>query len=63
VREALVKLDIMTFYGQIKFDNRGVNVYKPMVVEQIQDGKRATVFPAEVANARPRYPTPSWATR
>src|ERR671935_245698 len=41
VRDALASLDIMTFYGQIKFDERGVNIYKPMAVEQLQaDGKK-----------------------
>src|SRR5436190_954805 len=33
VRDALVALDVTTFYGQIKFDSRGINIYKPMVVE------------------------------
>ena len=36
----------MTFYGRIKFDSRGVNIYKPMAVEQLQpDGHKYTVFP------------------
>src|SRR6202022_1356860 len=29
VRDAVAALDIMTFYGRIKFDPRGVNIYKP----------------------------------
>jgi hypothetical protein len=40
-----------------------VNVTKPMVVEQIQDGKHHTVWPADVADARPQYPTPAWSSR
>jgi branched-chain amino acid transport system substrate-binding protein len=63
VREALTKLDVMTFFGQIKFDNRGINTYKPMVVEQIQDGKHHTVYPADVADTKPKYPTPPWDSR
>jgi branched-chain amino acid transport system substrate-binding protein len=63
VRAALTKLDVMTFFGQIKFDNRGINIYKPMVVEQIQDGKHHTVYPADVADAKPKYPTPAWDSR
>lgn len=63
VRDALAALDVMTFFGQIKFDSRGVNVTKPMVVEQIQDGKHHTVFPADVADAAPKYPTPAWSSR
>src|ERR1700682_4374132 len=63
VRDALAALDVMTFFGQIKFDSRGLNIYKPMVVEQIQSGTHYTVFPANVANGRPQYPTPSWSSR
>src|SRR6202171_3215983 len=63
VRDALAALDVMTFFGQIKFDSRGINIYKPMVVEQIQHGTHYTVFPADVANGKPQYPTPSWSSR
>ena len=64
VRDALASLDVMTFFGEIKFDNRGVNVTKPMVVEQIQtDGKHHTVFPADVADKPAQYPTPAWSQR
>ena len=63
VRDALAKLDVMTFFGEIKFDSRGVNVTKPMVVEQIQDGKHHTVYPDDVADAKPAYPTPAWGQR
>src|SRR3984893_11102195 len=63
VRDALAALDVMTFFGQIKFDSRGINIFKPMVVEQIQNGTHYTVFPADVANGKPQYPTPSWSSR
>src|SRR5438309_1666431 len=63
VRDALAKLDVMTFFGQIKFDSRGINTYKPMVVEQIQSGTHYTVFPTDIANGRPQYPTPPWSSR
>jgi branched-chain amino acid transport system substrate-binding protein len=63
VRDALAALDVTTFFGQIKFDARGVNTYKPMVVEQIQNGKHFTVFPADVANGKASYPTPPWDSR
>ena len=39
VRDALAALDVVTFYGLLKFDSRGINVYKPMVVNQIQNGR------------------------
>jgi branched-chain amino acid transport system substrate-binding protein len=63
VRDALASLDVMTFFGEIKFDSRGINTYKPMVVEQIQNGTHYTVFPADVANGKPQYPTPPWSSR
>lgn len=63
VRDALAALDVVTFFGRIKFDSRGINIYKPMVVEQIQDGAHHTVFPPEVADAQPKYPTPNWDQR
>src|SRR6266700_164934 len=63
VRDALASLDVTTFFGQTKFDSRGINVYKPMVVEQIQDGKHHTVWPADLADAKPLYPTPAWSSR
>ena len=63
VRDALAALNVTTFFGVIKFDSRGVNTYKPMVVEQIQNGKHFTVFPAEVANGKASYPAPSWDSR
>jgi len=63
VRDALAALDIDTFYGKIKFDSRGVNIYKPMAVEQIQKGVHETVWPADAANAKPTYPLPAWGKR
>src|ERR1700682_2795444 len=63
VRDALAALDVTTFARQIKFDSRGINIYKPMVVEQIQAGVHHTVYPADVADAQPKYPTPAWDLR
>ena len=63
VRDALAKLDVTTFYGIIKFDSRGLNVYKPMVVNQIQKGRLLTVWPTGLAVAKPVYPAPPWGQR
>jgi branched-chain amino acid transport system substrate-binding protein len=60
VRDALTKLNVTTFFGQIKFDSRGVNVYKPMVVNQIQGDTLVTIYPYRLANAQPIYPAPAW---
>lgn len=63
VRDALAALDVMTFYGRIKFDATGLNVYKPMVTVQIQHGQVVTVWPADVAPTKALYPTPTWNAR
>jgi len=63
VRDALAALDVITFAGRLKFDSTGINTYKPMVVEQIQNGAHHTVFPPDVADAQPKYPTPTWDQR
>ncbi|HEY7347014.1 MAG TPA: amino acid ABC transporter substrate-binding protein [Ktedonobacterales bacterium] len=60
VRAALAQLDVMTFYGRIKFNQQGANIYKPMAVVQMQpDGKQYTVFPFDVAERAALYPMPS----
>jgi branched-chain amino acid transport system substrate-binding protein len=63
VRDALQSLDVVTFYGILKFDSRGINMYKPMAVNQIQNGQLMTVWPLGVQNAKPMYPTPAWSAR
>jgi branched-chain amino acid transport system substrate-binding protein len=63
VRDALAGLNFMSFYGQITFDERGINMSKPMAVEQWQDGKKVTVWPADVANAKAAWPAPAWDAR
>jgi branched-chain amino acid transport system substrate-binding protein len=50
VRDALTSLDVMTFYGPIRFDETGKNAGKPMVSIQIQHGQR--VLDAEVERLR-----------
>jgi branched-chain amino acid transport system substrate-binding protein len=63
VRDALAKLDVTTFYGELKFASNGENDTKPMVTIQIQNGGLVTVFPASVANASLQYPTPAFGSR
>jgi branched-chain amino acid transport system substrate-binding protein len=60
VRSGLANLRLDTFFGPIRFDARGVNVAKPDPVVQIQNGKPAVVWPAEVATVFPRYPWGGW---
>jgi branched-chain amino acid transport system substrate-binding protein len=63
VRDALANLDVTTFYGALRFSATGENDTKPMVTIQIQNGKLVTVFPAAVANASLKYPTPAFGSR
>lgn len=63
VRDALSALDVTTFYGRLKFDSRGANVTKPMVVQQILDSRHHTVYPPQVADVSLKYPTPPWSQR
>jgi branched-chain amino acid transport system substrate-binding protein len=63
VRDALVRLNITTFYGVIRFDATGANTYKPMATIQIQHGQVVTVFPRAVANGQLVYPTPPFGRR
>nr|MDQ2971291.1 ABC transporter substrate-binding protein [Acidobacteriota bacterium] len=64
VRDALAELDLMTYYGRVKFDARGVNIFKPMAVEQYQpDGNKYTVWPVDVAEKPALYPMPAWDKR
>ena len=63
VRDALVSLNAMTFYGQIKFDSTGKNIYKPMAAEQWQNGTKVTVWPQAAAKVKPAYPAPPWDKR
>jgi branched-chain amino acid transport system substrate-binding protein len=56
VRDALAGLDTPSFFGHIKFDATGQNLYKPMAVIQVQNGKAVTVWPADSAEAKFIWP-------
>jgi branched-chain amino acid transport system substrate-binding protein len=64
VRDALAATQLTTFFGTVRFDDRGVNSTKPMAVEQLQpDGRSYTVFPGDVAERAALYPMPPWDKR
>jgi branched-chain amino acid transport system substrate-binding protein len=63
VRDTLAGLDFMSFYGPIKFDSRGLNSVKGMAVEQIQSGKKVTVWPKDAAAGPLLWPMPAWGKR
>ena len=58
VRDALAATDMQTFYGNIRFDETGRNVAKPMVLRQIQNGVYRVVAPTEWASHELVFPRP-----
>ncbi len=63
VTAALRETDLMTFFGQVKFDDKGRNIAKPMVLYQYQGDASALVAPPDYASAKPLYPAPPWSAR
>jgi branched-chain amino acid transport system substrate-binding protein len=58
VRDALASTDMATFYGNIKFDETGKNVAKPMVLFQVLGGEFKVVAPTKWAETAVVYPRP-----
>ncbi|MCH8038340.1 MAG: amino acid ABC transporter substrate-binding protein [Proteobacteria bacterium] len=56
VRDALAATNMKTFYGDIKFSDKGNNIAKPMVLRQIQKGVFNVVAPSEWASHPVNYP-------
>ena len=63
VREALLKLELRTMFGDFKVDQDGFQIAHKMVLFQWQDGKKMTVWPDDLAGGKPRFPTPPWNQR
>ena len=63
VRDQLLKMEIKTAFGDYKVEPDGFQIAHKMVMLQWQDGKRMIVWPEELGNAKPRYPTPAWNQR
>jgi branched-chain amino acid transport system substrate-binding protein len=63
IRDQIRKTDLkMTPFGPIKFDAKGQNAH-PVLVTQIQNQQYKVVWPADAAEAKPIYPTPTWDQR
>lgn len=58
VREALLNLDQPTLFGEVQFDEAGVNVKAAPAASQIVDGEAVPVYPASAAVTTPVYPKP-----
>lgn len=63
IREQLLKLKITTAFGDYQVDERGFQTAHKMVLLQWQEGKRVTVWPENLAESKPLYPTPPWSQR
>jgi branched-chain amino acid transport system substrate-binding protein len=63
VREQLLKLETRTIFGDYKVGADGFQVAHKMVTFQWQKEKKATVWPDELAKAKPLFPTPPWTSR
>jgi branched-chain amino acid transport system substrate-binding protein len=59
VRQALLDMDIMTFFGAINFDETGKNVAHAMAAGQIIDGQFQIVWPLDAAVTEFVYPDPT----
>lgn len=65
VRDALASLDVMTFYGHIKFTPQGDGVaeYLGPLVAQVQNLKMALLYPKAAATSKLVFPMTPWDKR
>lgn len=63
IRKTILEMDINTVFGGFRVNQDGVQVAHRMLSFQWQDGKKAVVWPEELAADRPRFPTPPWSKR
>jgi branched-chain amino acid transport system substrate-binding protein len=62
IRDALRTMDIETFFGKFKFDEKGKNIAHRMGIIQIQNGQQILVDPP-LPGAKFLYPAPPWKER
>jgi branched-chain amino acid transport system substrate-binding protein len=63
LREQLLRLKTKTVFADHAVDERGVQTANKGLLVQWQDGVPIVVWPAEVASAKARFPTPPWSQR
>src|SRR5438445_11392304 len=63
VREQLLKLEMRTPFGDYKVAADGFPVAHKMLTFQWQREKKVTVWPDELAQGKPLFPTPPWTSR
>jgi branched-chain amino acid transport system substrate-binding protein len=60
VRDAIAKIRLRSFYGNVCFNARGVEACKSMGIIQIQGGRTVVVWPKKFAQAKLVYPAPGF---
>jgi branched-chain amino acid transport system substrate-binding protein len=60
VRDAIASLNVTTFYGPVRFDERGANIAAVCFPFQIKKGKIVSIYPKEYATGTITYPHPKW---
>jgi branched-chain amino acid transport system substrate-binding protein len=63
VREQLLKLETRTMFGDYKVDQDGFQVAHKMVTFQWQKEKKVVIWPDDLAQGKPLFPTPPWTSR
>jgi branched-chain amino acid transport system substrate-binding protein len=63
LRETILKMDHNTVFGGFRVDRDGLQIGHKMVMFQWQDGKKAIVWPEELALDKARFPAPPWSQR
>ena len=63
LRDVIAATQMQTFYGNVKFDDTGKNIAKPMVMSQILESDYKVVAPTEWATTPAVLPRPKWSER
>jgi len=60
VRQQLLKLDEVTMFGPVSFNEKGVNVASSAAGFQIQNGEIVVLWPPRISQGSMIYPKPAW---
>ena len=63
LRDVIAATKMQTFYGNVRFDETGKNIAKPMVMSQILESDYKVVAPTDWATTEAVLPRPKWNTR
>lgn len=63
LRDAIAATDLQSFYGNVKFNEAGQNIAKPMVMSQILGSDYKVVAPTKWASTEVHFPRPQWSQR